>query len=744
MVSGRKSAKNRSMEEKTMPNLEQAPHETESNPNTGGYQTPPPRPAPGFFDRLWASSWKRIETNKVAGGVCAGLAEKWGIDPVIVRGITVVLMLFTGIGMLAYALAWLLLPEKTTERTLFEDARYGQAQFVMVLPILLGILGIFRIFPEMNFFIAPLGLGSILSIFSSFSPWLPEIGSSTAGGSMSFVPVLLALGLAGLAVVAATVWICVLFYRRKYSQAWTWLLSVGLGSLMGTVIEVIVLSATGGGLVFPLFSFTFAGVMAISPLSIPAFVIAWAVGRSTNPASPRPVNQGYTPNAAPTGYQSFPPSPLQSAPTAASFASVYPPPAPGTNPFATPLPKRPVRVAGPSQAFNLAILGLILLTIFATGLARYYQVFPYPEQYWLLGAGLVTVILGAGMLVLALRRRRTSWLTVVTPLLVVLVLLPSLGAAEVAPEVRQFTKNWNWRNFTRALDDSEHSLTPGDSLQSVSGDFRIDLRGETLGAPIEAQTVSGNTNIYVNPDQPVRVKMQQVSGEIRLSAMNQWTEPDSQQQRRSFLKNARTDTGRPQYLSADGTRRVLFTDRALQLESQAVVHWWPTRSDKRRQGHSYTLENAAAQGKSTVQEVTVACVECIVSIYERPSEVLWNGTVLPDGHFAVNYWLDQDSQRQEVDSDTVLPAQLARRVADSEARLAGLAVKDVAASWKSDKPLTLTEVQNGALGPWEDKNNDGFNDLYQPGGSAWKPGDTLFDPQTGQPRPYLAQGGNHD
>lgn len=809
MVSGRKTTKNRSMEEKDTSNPEMAPHETGANADTnasdgyasgtgtptdpfttGSRQTPPP-PASGFFDRLRDSSWKRIEANKVAGGVCAGLAEKWGIDPVIVRGITVVLMLFMGLGMLAYALAWLLLPEKTTGRTLFEDVRYGQAQAVMIAPILLGILGIFRIFPEINFFMAPLGLGSILGIFSSFSPWLPQINDYGAGGSMSFIPVLLAMALAGIAVVATTVWICVLLYRRKYSQAWTWLLGVGLGSFAGTMIEVVIFSRLGEGLVFPLFSFTFAGVAAISPLSIPAFVIAWAVGRSTNPTTPRPMNQGYAPNVGATGYQHSP-QPSQAAWTAAPYTSAYPAPAPhatpqpnpttgenpmstpvtppppantpltttaaaatqaaygsapapGTNPFVTPLPKRPTRVAGPSQAFNLTMLGLILLAIFATGLARYYQVFPYPEQYWLLGAGLVTVIMGVGMLALTLRRRRTSWLAVTTPLLVVLVLLPSLGAAEVAPEVRQFTKNWNWQTFTRALDDGEHHLEPGDAQQSVSGDFSIDLRGKALGAPIEAQTVSGNTNIYVNPDQPVRITLQQVGGEIRLSAMKQWTEPGSQTKRRSFLKNARTDSGRPQYLSADGTRRVLFTDRALQLESQAVVHWWPSRSDKRRQGHTYTLENAAAQGKTKVQEVTVACVECIVSIYERPSEVLWNGTVLPDGHFSVNYWLDEHSNRREFDSDmAALPVQLARRVADPEARLAGVAVKEVAASWESDKPITLTEVQNGALGSWEDKNNDGFNDLYQPGGSAWKPGDTLFDPQTGQPRPYLVQSSGHD
>jgi phage shock protein PspC (stress-responsive transcriptional regulator) len=45
------------------------------------------------------------------GGVCSGLANKWGIDPVIVRGLAVVLTLFFGVGLLAYGVAWALLPE---------------------------------------------------------------------------------------------------------------------------------------------------------------------------------------------------------------------------------------------------------------------------------------------------------------------------------------------------------------------------------------------------------------------------------------------------------------------------------------------------------------------------------------------------------------------------------------------------------------------------------------------------------
>ncbi|BAS10273.1 phage shock protein C, PspC [Arthrobacter sp. Hiyo4] len=45
------------------------------------------------------------------GGVSSGIAHRMGIDPLIVRGIFIVLTLFAGIGVLLYGLAWAFLPE---------------------------------------------------------------------------------------------------------------------------------------------------------------------------------------------------------------------------------------------------------------------------------------------------------------------------------------------------------------------------------------------------------------------------------------------------------------------------------------------------------------------------------------------------------------------------------------------------------------------------------------------------------
>lgn len=49
--------------------------------------------------------------NRWIGGVAGGLGRRFGIDPVLARGIVLVLVVFTGIGLLLYGLAWALLPE---------------------------------------------------------------------------------------------------------------------------------------------------------------------------------------------------------------------------------------------------------------------------------------------------------------------------------------------------------------------------------------------------------------------------------------------------------------------------------------------------------------------------------------------------------------------------------------------------------------------------------------------------------
>ncbi len=57
----------------------------------------------------------RDENNKVLGGVCAGLANYFGIDPVVMRIIFVVLFFFAGFGIIPYIIFWVAVPSSATK-----------------------------------------------------------------------------------------------------------------------------------------------------------------------------------------------------------------------------------------------------------------------------------------------------------------------------------------------------------------------------------------------------------------------------------------------------------------------------------------------------------------------------------------------------------------------------------------------------------------------------------------------------
>ncbi len=53
----------------------------------------------------------RRSDNRMIAGVCAGVAEYFGIDATLVRVLTAVTILFGGTGILLYVAAWLIMPD---------------------------------------------------------------------------------------------------------------------------------------------------------------------------------------------------------------------------------------------------------------------------------------------------------------------------------------------------------------------------------------------------------------------------------------------------------------------------------------------------------------------------------------------------------------------------------------------------------------------------------------------------------
>lgn len=62
----------------------------------------------GSFKRLF-----RSRENRVIAGVCGGLGEYFNIDPTLIRLIWILVSLLSlGLGLFAYILAWIIMPER--------------------------------------------------------------------------------------------------------------------------------------------------------------------------------------------------------------------------------------------------------------------------------------------------------------------------------------------------------------------------------------------------------------------------------------------------------------------------------------------------------------------------------------------------------------------------------------------------------------------------------------------------------
>jgi len=58
----------------------------------------------------------RSDKQKIVAGICGGIAEYFEIDPVLIRLIWIVLIVFGGTGLLAYLIAWIVIPSRELKR----------------------------------------------------------------------------------------------------------------------------------------------------------------------------------------------------------------------------------------------------------------------------------------------------------------------------------------------------------------------------------------------------------------------------------------------------------------------------------------------------------------------------------------------------------------------------------------------------------------------------------------------------
>ena len=81
----------------------------------------------------------RSKRDSVIAGVCGGLGEYFDIDPVIIRVIAVILIFAQGIGLLAYLIAWIIIPQRKEEGEV-EEKSEAHKYLPGIILILVGII----------------------------------------------------------------------------------------------------------------------------------------------------------------------------------------------------------------------------------------------------------------------------------------------------------------------------------------------------------------------------------------------------------------------------------------------------------------------------------------------------------------------------------------------------------------------------------------------------------------------------
>lgn len=78
--------------------------------------------------------------NRWIGGVCSGIADYYAISEILVRAVVFAMSLACGVGLMLYAVAWVLLPDSNTGRILAEDLVHGEWRAELI-----GVLVLFAL-----------------------------------------------------------------------------------------------------------------------------------------------------------------------------------------------------------------------------------------------------------------------------------------------------------------------------------------------------------------------------------------------------------------------------------------------------------------------------------------------------------------------------------------------------------------------------------------------------------------------
>ena len=103
----------------------------------------PGGPTAGRFD---VRQLRRSRDDRMIGGVCGGLGRYVGIDPIIFRIVLAALAIFGGVGLLLYALGWLLIPEDGADVSELHRLFQGHpSPAPIIAAIVVGVIGVITV-----------------------------------------------------------------------------------------------------------------------------------------------------------------------------------------------------------------------------------------------------------------------------------------------------------------------------------------------------------------------------------------------------------------------------------------------------------------------------------------------------------------------------------------------------------------------------------------------------------------------
>ncbi|WP_147794289.1 PspC domain-containing protein [Cellulomonas sp. Y8] len=417
-------------------------------PSGSGAPGPVPPPVPptgghamaGFFAAIRRAGISRSQDRWV-GGVAGGLATRFGIDPLLARGLVGVTLLM-GFGFVLYGLAWALLPEESDGRIHLEETIRG------------------------NFDVALLGAIALVVVGFSAGDWWFSWGPFRSGWFSGF---------AWFAAVVAGIVVLVTALRR------------GAGRPAAHRVVAAPVPGRTASDDQPQHPAGPAGRRRPAPggaLRGRRTGRRERLGPGRRPVRLRPRRAARRPAALRLGpgrlRRAAPPGPAQPAPSPPSRGWTPPPPAPPT----PPRPPRPPR-RGPGAAVTGVVVALILIGLAALLAADRAGVYDGPVAAVVVGGGLALV--GLAIIVSGLRGRTAGGLTALAIVGIVVA-----GPAAVADDARW--GDWDrWDNgsgpvqsidtavTSRAVAERGYSFGVGDATVDLTG---VPLTDDTLVVPI--------------------------------------------------------------------------------------------------------------------------------------------------------------------------------------------------------------------------------------------------------------------